>query len=529
MTFRTIHTLVGLAAIAEAEATSEPINLTHMAVGDGNGNDVEPSESQTELVRERFRTTVNRVYQDPDEPRKFTAEMVIPAEEGGWVMREVGIIDSDGDLFAVGNLPSTYKPAGDDTAFSDCVIRMEFYVANADIITLMVDPNVAIATHSWVLNNVAMLPPGGATGQVLTKLSNADSDAAWQDLDGVSVVVNTIEETQTLAASQTIVDLVTCTTTGLAVYIDGVRLRADQWTADGLTSFVLDTDYPAGTKLTAVQNEPAGSLPDPLVKSQNLADVPDKALGRANLGVYSKAEVDQKAPASLVGYFARSSAPTGWLKANGAAISRTAYATLFAAIGTTYGAGDGATTFNLPDLRAEFVRGLDDGRGVDAGREIGSAQAAAFQSHNHTGTAASSGAHSHSASSHSAGDHGHTASSGAAGSHAHGGSTDSSGTHTHGFQIYEPDDSMGSYAAADGGGDSNVTYNTASSGAHTHALTTDTEPAHTHTVSVSNAGSHSHTITVASVDAHTHSLTIGSTGGNETRPRNIALLACIKF
>ena len=63
--------------------------------------------------------------------------------------------------------------------------------------------------------------------------------------------------------------------------------------------------------------------------------------------------------------------PTGWLKCNGAAISRTAYAKLFAAIGTVFGAGDGFTTFNLPDLRGEFVRGWDDGRGVDGGRAFG--------------------------------------------------------------------------------------------------------------------------------------------------------------
>lgn len=77
-----------------------------------------------------------------------------------------------------------------------------------------------------------------------------------------------------------------------------------------------------------------------------------------------------------VAFFARSTAPTGWLKCNGAAVSRSAYAALFAAIGTAFGAGDGATTFNLPDFRGEFLRGWDDGRGVDAARAFGSAQTA---------------------------------------------------------------------------------------------------------------------------------------------------------
>ncbi|QCO07546.1 phage tail protein [Azospirillum argentinense] len=80
------------------------------------------------------------------------------------------------------------------------------------------------------------------------------------------------------------------------------------------------------------------------------------------------------APAGQIAYFAQAAAPTGWLKANGALVSRTTYADLFAAIGTTYGVGDGSTTFKLPDLRGEFVRGWDDGRGVDSGRAIGSAQ-----------------------------------------------------------------------------------------------------------------------------------------------------------
>lgn len=82
---------------------------------------------------------------------------------------------------------------------------------------------------------------------------------------------------------------------------------------------------------------------------------------------------------------ARSTPPVGWLECNGAAVSRTTYAALFAAIGTTFGAGDGSTTFNLPDLRGEFIRGWDHGRGVDSGRAFGSAQSDDFKSHNHTG------------------------------------------------------------------------------------------------------------------------------------------------
>jgi len=87
--------------------------------------------------------------------------------------------------------------------------------------------------------------------------------------------------------------------------------------------------------------------------------------------------------AGTVAHFAANSPPPGWLKANGQAVSRTTYAALFAAIGTTYGVGNGTTTFNVPDLRGEFVRGWDDGRGVDSGRGIGTSQADQLKDHTH--------------------------------------------------------------------------------------------------------------------------------------------------
>lgn len=95
--------------------------------------------------------------------------------------------------------------------------------------------------------------------------------------------------------------------------------------------------------------------------------------------VLTEADAPSLIPSGAVMYFARTTAPDGWLKANGAAVSRTAYAALFAAIGTTYGTGDGRTTFNLPDLRGEFIRGWDDGRGIDSGRALGSAQGDAIR------------------------------------------------------------------------------------------------------------------------------------------------------
>jgi len=88
-------------------------------------------------------------------------------------------------------------------------------------------------------------------------------------------------------------------------------------------------------------------------------------------------------PIGKVDMFAGNSAPTGWLECDGAAVSRTTYAALYAVIGTVWGAGDGSTTFNVPDLRGEFVRGWDHGRGIDASRAFASAQADSIKSHAH--------------------------------------------------------------------------------------------------------------------------------------------------
>lgn len=109
-------------------------------------------------------------------------------------------------------------------------------------------------------------------------------------------------------------------------------------------------------------------------------------------------------PAGAIQLFAMSAVPSGWLECNGAAVSRTTYANLFAAIGTTYGAGNGTTTFNLPDLRGMFVRGWDNGRSLDPGRALGSKQLAANNPHTHIPTV-SNPAHSHTISDPG---HGHT-------------------------------------------------------------------------------------------------------------------------
>lgn len=106
-------------------------------------------------------------------------------------------------------------------------------------------------------------------------------------------------------------------------------------------------------------------------------------------GNLSFTALPQAVPTGSVHLMASTTAPSGYLKCNGAAVSRTTYADLFAEIGTAFGAGDGSSTFNVPDLRGEFVRGWDDSRGVDSGRNFATAQGDQNKQHNHSASATS--------------------------------------------------------------------------------------------------------------------------------------------
>lgn len=153
----------------------------------------------------------------------------------------------------------------------------------------------------------------------------------------------------------------------------------------GITQTAADARY--------LQSTTAATTYLPLTGGTLTGDLTLNGAPTTNLMAATKAYVDAEianipaatdlTPAGTVIYTARATAPTGYLVANGADISRTTYADLFAAIGTIYGAGDGSTTFTLPELRGEFIRGLDSGRGIDTGRVQGTAQAEEIGPHTH--------------------------------------------------------------------------------------------------------------------------------------------------
>ncbi|RMO87084.1 putative tail fiber protein [Pseudomonas syringae pv. tagetis] len=219
--------------------------------------------------------------------------------------------------------------------------------------------------------------------------------------------------------------------------------------------------------------------------------------------------LDQRISDSLVGMvaaFDMESAPPGWLKRNGADVSRIAYAKLFAVIGTRYGAGDGSTTFNVGDSRGLFLRAWDDARGIDPGRSIGTVQ----QSQNL--------AHDHGASAAAVGDHIHGAGTDVQGVHFHRAWTDEQGNHQHG--IYK------ALNSAVGVGGPNLT---AANGHAGWAAPTDWGGLHSHGVGMDASGGHGHNVSIGGGGNHSHAITVNPTGGNEARPINQALLVCIKY
>jgi phage-related tail fiber protein len=214
-------TAVGQAKLAVCAASGGSVQLTHMALGDGNGESYDPLKSATALVREVYRNNLHNVAVDLANPNWVNCEMVLPPGIGGWYIREAGLYDTDGDLIVIGKYPPTYKPILNDGTSVELVIRMIIEVTDADTVQMLVDPDVVMASQtyvgsqitivrqelsigvqlpggtknqrlakasdadgdfSWVTESVqtaADLLPGGATGQVLTKVSDADGDVTW--------------------------------------------------------------------------------------------------------------------------------------------------------------------------------------------------------------------------------------------------------------------------------------------------------------------------------------------------------------
>ncbi|MEF3893902.1 phage tail protein [Escherichia coli] len=148
--FYTLLTDIGAAKLASAAALGVPLKITHMAVGDGGGVLPTPDAKQTALVNEKRRASLNMLYIDPQNSSQIIAEQVIPENEGGWWIREVGLFDESGALIAVGNCPESYKPQLAEGSGRTQTVRMVLITSSTDNITLKIDPAVVLATRKYV-------------------------------------------------------------------------------------------------------------------------------------------------------------------------------------------------------------------------------------------------------------------------------------------------------------------------------------------------------------------------------------------
>ena len=145
-----ILTNQGAARLANATMLGSKLNLTQMAVGDANGVLPTPDPAQTKLINQKRIAPLNLLSVDPNNQSQIIAEQIIPENEGGFWIREIGLYDDEGVLIAVANCPETYIPQLQEGSGRTQTIRMILVVSNTEAITLKIDPSVVLATRQYV-------------------------------------------------------------------------------------------------------------------------------------------------------------------------------------------------------------------------------------------------------------------------------------------------------------------------------------------------------------------------------------------
>ena len=285
----------GAAKLANATALGTKLQITEMAVGDGGGSLPTPNASQTGLVGEKRRAALNSLSVDANNSSQIIAEQIIPENEGGFWIREIGLFDADGVMIAVANCAETYKPQLQEGSGRTQTVRMIIIVNSTDAVTLKIDPSVVLATRQYVDNGVIEAKQYADKGL-------ADHIAAANPHQQYLQIANALAEVKSAGK--------------VAEVLQNLGL--------GEGSPVIGSPFPW----------PHTKMPNELFPSM----------------------------AGMV-----------FLKSNGASFS----GTLYPKLALIY------PGLVLPDLRGEFIRGWDDGRGVDSGRELLSSQQHLFASHAH--------------------------------------------------------------------------------------------------------------------------------------------------
>ncbi|HBB0842252.1 TPA: phage tail protein [Escherichia coli] len=427
--FYTLLTDIGAAKLASAAALGVPLKITHMAVGDGGGTLPTPDAKQTALVNEKRRAALNMLYIDPQNSSQIIAEQVIPENEGGWWIREVGLFDESGALIAVGNCPESYKPQLAEGSGRTQTVRMVLITSSTDNITLKIDPAVVLATRKYVDDKVLELKvyvddqmakhlaapdphsqyapkesptftgtpkaptpaAGNNTTQVattafvqaaLTALING-APATLDTLKEIAAAINndpnfstTINNALALKAPLSSPALTgTPTAPTAAQSVNNTQIATTAFVKSAIAAMVgsapaaLDT---LNELASALGNDPnfATTMLNALAGKQPLDNTLTNLSGKdvAGLLAYLGLGEGSALPVGVPVPWPSATPPTGWLKCNGAAFSAEEYPELAKAYPTN----------KLPDLRGEFIRGWDDSRGIDTGRSLLSGQAATF-------------------------------------------------------------------------------------------------------------------------------------------------------
>ncbi|EES5567732.1 phage tail protein [Escherichia coli] len=355
-----ILTNQGAARLANATMLGSKLNLTQMAVGDANGVLPTPDPAQTKLINQKRIAPLNLLSVDPNNQSQIIAEQIIPENEGGFWIREIGLYDDEGVLIAVANCPETYKPQLQEGSGRTQTIRMILVVTNTEAITLKIDPSVVLATRKYVDDKVLELRLY-VDDQMRNHIAAQDPHTQYAQKHNPTFTGEPKAPTPAAGNNTTRIATTEFVQTAITALINGAPD-----TLDTLKEIA-----------AAINNDPKFSttINNALSGKQPLDETLTHLSGKdvAGLLAYLGLGEGSALPVGVPVPWPSATPPTGWLKCNGAAFSAEEYPELAKAYPTN----------KLPDLRGEFIRGWDDGRGVDSSRGLLTSQDHLFASHGH--------------------------------------------------------------------------------------------------------------------------------------------------
>ncbi|EAA1746931.1 phage tail protein [Shigella flexneri] len=351
-----ILTNQGAARLANATMLGSKLNLTQMAVGDANGVLPTPDPAQTKLINQKRIAPLNLLSVDPNNQSQIIAEQIIPENEGGFWIREIGLYDDEGVLIAVANCPETYKPQLQEGSGRTQTIRMILVVTNTEAITLKIDPSVVLATRKYVDDEVLELRLY-VDDQMRNHIAAQDPHTQYAQKHNPTFTGEPKAPTPAAGNNTTRIATTAFVQAAITALINGAPA-----TLDTLKEIA-----------AAINNDPKFSttINNALSGKQPLDETLTHLSGKdvAGLLAYLGLGDGSALPVGVPVPWPSATPPTGWIKCNGAPFSAQEYPELAKAYPTN----------KLPDLRGEFIRGWDDGRGVDTGRGILSAQGDAIR------------------------------------------------------------------------------------------------------------------------------------------------------